>query len=369
MATTTTTLSARTLARIFALALALATLLALTSASQSQAWYVLHPGAAPPWTQSLSWSAAQWYAWALFVPAAAALAWRFNFSGTASRGGRIVLHVAFAIAFAVAHLLLQTALLFLLPSGREFFGTFESGVLTLLVTTLQWELLSYAIVVAAVHSLLYLRRAQAEALARRESEAQAARAQLSALKRQMQPHFLFNALNALVAMQGEDSPAQRFTIRLSELLRMLLDTGDRSTSTLADELRMVEAYLQIERARLGARLRMQVDVPEALRATALPAFILQPLVENAITHGIAADPDGGEIRVGAQRDGANVAIEIVNSSRTPAATHRGNGVALDNCRQRLQLLYGAAAQLEAGPTAQPGFRAALTIPVCDPIAA
>ncbi len=174
-------------------------------------------------------------------------------------------------------------------------------------------MLSYATVLAATHVVLYLRQAQSEALARREMEARAASAQLSALKRQMQPHFLFNALNALVSMQREDSPEQRFTIRLAEILRLLLTDGERASATLADELRLVDAYLHVERVRLGTRLRASVDVPEALRTAILPACFVQPLVENAVTHGVACDPDGGEIQVTARHDQAHLRIEVTNS--------------------------------------------------------
>lgn len=356
--------------RVLALAVIVASMLALMGASQSQVFFLLHPAPeAPPWSQSLAWSAVQWYAWALFVPAAAWLSWRFNFAQGLSVG-RLLLHLLFALGFALAHLLLQTTLLFAMPSGRAFLGSFGTGMLTLLATALQWELLSYALVLAGVHSVLYLRRAQAEALARQDLETQAARAQLSALKRQMQPHFLFNALNALVGMQAEDSAEQRFTLRLADLLRLLLDAGERSTATLAEELRVVDAYLQIESVRLGARLALSMDVSAAAEDARLPAFILLPLVENAVTHGIAIDPLGGEVRLYAERNGAHVTIAVINTPRTrgTVSTNRGNGIALDNCRRRLQLMFGAAAGFSAGPTPEHGFEASLTIPADAPAA-
>src|SRR5450432_970000 len=238
-ATTSSSIScnAATLLRVFALALGVATILAVMGASQSQAWYVINRSTPPPWSQSLLWQATQWYAWAMFVPVVVLVGLRFNFASGASIVGRILLHALFSIVFALTHLLLQTAILwFLIPGGQAFLGSFVSGALTLVVTTLQWELLSYAVVLAATHIALYLRRAQQESLTRRELETQAARAQLDALKRQMQPHFLFNALNALVSMQHEDSSEQRFTIRLAEILRLLLEGNDSASATLANEL-------------------------------------------------------------------------------------------------------------------------------------
>ena len=360
--------NATALLRVLAIALMVATILAVMGASQSQAWYVVNHGTAPPWSQSLLWSATQWYAWAVFVPIVVLAGLRFSFASGASVVGRVLLHTLFAIAFALAHLLLQTAILwFLIPGGQAFLGSFGTGALTLVVTTLQWELLSYAVVLAATHIALYLRRAQQESLTRRELETQAARAQLDALKRQMQPHFLFNALNALVSMQHENSPEQRFTIRLAEILRLLLEGNDAVSATLANELLLVEAYLHVERVRLGARLCTVIDVPDCLSETLLPSLILQPLVENAVTHGVARDPAGGEIRIEARRAGREVIVEITNTchTRQGSPAYRGNGIALDNCRQRVALMYGASARFEAGPMQTNGFRAAITVPAMD----
>lgn len=360
------------LLRLFALAFAAASLLAIMGASQSHGYYVLHHGTPPPWSQSLLWAAAQWYAWAVFVPLIVLAGLRYPLFGDGiTTAVRVILHLGFAIVFACLHLVTQTAILwFALPGGREFLGNFTTGLLTLLTTTLQWELLSYATVLAATHVVLYLRRIQRETMVRREMEVRAANAQLAALKRQMQPHFLFNALNALVSMQGEDSPEQRFTIRLAEILRLLLADGERASSTLEEELRLVDAYLHVERVRLGTRLRAHVDVPEALRSAVLPACFVQPLVENAITHGVAGDPHGGEILLTAQHNASRLRIEITNSCTTAAHGVRGNGIALDNCRRRLELMYGNAARFNAGLIAPGRFRATIELPFSTlPVAA
>lgn len=353
------------LLRALAIAIVVATVLAVLGASQSHAYYAVNGGTPPAWTQSLLWSAAQWYAWALLVPWVVLAGLRFNFSGGEWLPGRILLHGLFALCFALIHLLIQASLLwFMLPGGRRFLGSFGAGILTLLATTLQWELLSYAVILAATHVALYVRRAQSEALARRELEAQTARAQLGVLKRQMQPHFLFNALNALVSMQRENSPEQRFTIQLAEVLRLLLEGGDSASATLASELSMVEAYLRVERVRLGARLRAVVEAPESLSETRLPSFILQPLVENAIKHGVACDPEGGDIHVQARRVGPHVVIEVTNTWRMRRANpSRGLGIALDNCRRRLELMYGAAASFDARPLQADEFRATILVPL------
>src|SRR5262249_39594714 len=154
-------------------------------------------------TQSLFFAVAQWYAWAALVPAVVVAGRRFDFFA-APIARRIGQHLVFAFVFAFAHLFLQTSAVWLLvPGGRAFLGRFDTGLASLLATTLHWELLSYALVLAVTQIALYLRRSQLDAIARRELETRAAQAQLAALRRQMQPHFLFNALNALVSMLPE----------------------------------------------------------------------------------------------------------------------------------------------------------------------
>jgi len=350
--------------RILAIAFAAASVLAVLSASQSQAYYAVNGGTAPPWLQSLLWSAAQWYPWALFAPLAMLAARRFDFADGTGLVRRGIQHALLASAFAVTHALLESLLLwFVLPNGRAFLRNFTDGSLTLLATTFHFDLLTYAVLVAIAYVFFYLRRAQFEALARRELETETARAQFAALQRQMQPHFLFNALNALVSMQREDSAEQRFTLRLAGILRHLLETSERTSATLADEIALVEAYLDVERVRLGSRLDARIDVPASLREARLPPCILQPLVENAITYGVARDPEGGSVRIGARQSGTDIVVEVVNSCRWPADTKpRGNGIALDNCRRRLALMYGPSARFDASPGDEGAFCATIVLP-------
>ncbi|HEY6895289.1 MAG TPA: histidine kinase, partial [Rhodanobacteraceae bacterium] len=328
------------------------------------AYYAINGGTAPPWLQSLLWAAAQWYPWALFAPLAMFAARRFGFGDGASSVLRGAQHALLAATLAVIHAVLQSLLLwFVLPNGRAFLGNFTEGSITLLATTFHFDLLTYAVVIAMAYVVFFLRRSRFEALARRELETETARAQFAALQRQMQPHFLFNALNALVSMQREDSAEQRFTLRLAGILRQLLETGERATATLADEVALVEAYLYVEHARLGSRLNACIDVPPSLRAARLPPCTLQPLVENAITYGVARDPEGGSVRIDARRSGTDIVVEVVNSCRSPAMTGpRGNGIALDNCRRRLALMYGASARFDASPRDEGSFCARIVLP-------
>jgi two-component system sensor histidine kinase AlgZ len=235
----------------------------------------------------------------------------------------------------------------------------------LLAMQAHWGFLAYIAMIALVHVTIYVHRAQGEALAREELRTQAVSAQLTALAKQMQPHFLFNALNALVAMLEEGSAAQVFTIRLADMLRILLQRGDRATATLGEELALVEAYLDIERARLGSRLHTDIQVAESVTQCRVPAFILQPLVENAITHGISRSLEGGEVQVRAAREAGAIVIEISNTcAGGPEGGDAADGMqlALPNCRRRLALLYGAGARFYASFVTRNLFRASIILP-------
>ena len=293
------------------------------------------------------WSAVIWYTWA-FARAAA------DHAGAAltrsKRAGPVLratsaLHLVLGAVCIGLHAIIAAAIMHPYPERFGLLPEFGPAIIQLLAMQAHWGFLSYVAMIALVHVTIYVRRAQAEALAREELRTQAVSAQLTALARQMQPHFLFNALNALVAMLDEGSPAQVFTIRLADMLRILLQRGDRATATLGEELALVEAYLDIERARLGSRL--QTDIQHRRfgdRSACVPAFILQPLVENAITHGISRMLEGGEITVRAQREAGDIVIEISNTCESADGEDEaadGMQLALPNCRRRLALLYGS----------------------------
>lgn len=177
-------------------------------------------------------------------------------------------------------------------------------------------------------------------------------AELRALESQIQPHFLFNVLNTLYGLIPRDAPAARSTVlNLADILRYHL-RQDRTFIALEEELRTVEAFLEIEKLRLGARLRTRIDVDPAVLRAEIPVLSLEPLVENAVKHAIAARPEGGEVAViaRAQPDGG-VLVRVEDTGpgfpapgAAPSA-HRGEGVGLANVRRRLTLCYGPGAEL------------------------
>lgn len=175
-------------------------------------------------------------------------------------------------------------------------------------------------------------------------EAAAREAQLRALRYQLQPHFLFNTLNAISALVVSQQPqaATEMIAKLASLLRHALSSPEVHSVALREELDVVREYLSVEEVRFGSRLRVTFDISEASESAEVPRFLLQPLAENAIRHGIGRCPEGGEIMIRAETDGVQLRI-VVENDRPPASEEQpdqGLGVGLANTRSRLSTLYG-----------------------------
>ena len=172
-------------------------------------------------------------------------------------------------------------------------------------------------------------------------------AQLSSLESRVRPHFLFNTLNSISALiREEPAQAERMVERLSAMLRFSLDSNQRNTVLLRDEVKIVTDYLEIEKARFGDRLRFHIDVPSELGMTKIPPFALQTLVENSIKHALANQRNGGEISVRAMRHNDTIQLEVRDDG--PGFTEEAIGVGhgLDNLRARLFALFGDQASLD-----------------------
>ena len=216
---------------------------------------------------------------------------------------------------------------------------------------------------AALHYLLGAFAASAEAERRAlEFEVASREAELRSLRAQLHPHFLFNSLNsinALIAARPEE--ARRLCVRLGDFLRRSLLVGSRETIPLSEELDLAEQLLSIEKARFGDRLTHVVVADEAARACAVPPLLLQPLVENAVTHGVAQSIDGGEIRIEAVRRGEELRIAITNPRDPESPGRRGAGIGLQNVKRRLAALHGDAAEVRTAPEGDV-FRVDLRLP-------
>lgn len=220
-------------------------------------------------------------------------------------------------------------------------------------------LLLYAVSVA----LHYMQLAQQ---ASREAELLARDAELRALKAQINPHFLFNSLNSITALTMVDpARAREMCIRLSDFLRNTLGLGEKEAISWREELALSRTYLDVEQVRFGSRLRVEIDVDEACADCMVPPLVLQPLVENAVKHGIATMVDGGLIRVEGRVVDGVMAVVVANDFDPDSPSPRRHGLGLRNVRSRLATRFGDAARLTAH-IENHQFRAEMTVPCQRP---
>jgi LytS/YehU family sensor histidine kinase len=173
-------------------------------------------------------------------------------------------------------------------------------------------------------------------------------AELKALKAQVNPHFLFNSLNSISALTSSDpAKAREMCILLGDFLRQTLGLGEKSVIPLREEMSLVRAFLAVEKIRFGGRLEMRESVDEAALAFDIPPLLLQPLIENAVGHGIANLAEGGSILLEVRSGNGNVSLLIENSFDPEAPPRRRSGVGLANVRQRLQARYGDRSSFSA----------------------
>jgi len=188
-------------------------------------------------------------------------------------------------------------------------------------------------------------------------------AELRALRAQIDPHFLFNSLNSISALTTNDpAKARTMTLMLADFFRKSLDLGARSNIPLNDELALISEFLTIEQVRFGARLKVEQDIKEECQKVMVPPLILQPLVENAVRHGIAHLVDGGTIRIHCERRGDRLVIQIENPIDLDRPRRKGSGLGLKNVRSRLDALYGNESRLDVEET-NDYFQIKLSFPI------
>ena len=217
--------------------------------------------------------------------------------------------------------------------------------------------------IVAVHYLLL----EAEAVQRAEEaalryELLAREAELKAFKAQIDPHFLFNSLNAVAALCGSSpTDARRMTQLLADFFRQTLRVGALERITLGQELALVERYVAIEQVRFGQRLVLEVDTEESALSVAVPPLLLQPLLENAVRHGIASMLDGGRVQIRARLSGDTLRLEVENPADPDRSTAPGEGIGLENARGRLEAMFGKQASLRASES-NGAFRVEIEVP-------
>jgi len=214
-------------------------------------------------------------------------------------------------------------------------------------------------------------RAEAEADEAEEEaerfEDAAERAEAKALRLQLDPHFLFNTLNSISSLVtlGRNAEAQRMLDALGDFLRASLHSDPTADVTLDEEIDTIDAYLGIESIRFGDRLAIDIDIAPGLNDVAVPNFILQPLVENAVKHGVAATRGPAKLTIAAARDAGHIVLSVTNTrpaEAEPGEARPGTGIGLANIRQRLEIRYDDAASLECGPV-ENGWRSEIRLPV------
>lgn len=224
-------------------------------------------------------------------------------------------------------------------------------------------LFAYAVAVAVAHALHAARVAHDAALRAARLEAQLSEVRLDALRTQLQPHFLFNTLHTISELVHTDpDAADAMVMQLAALLRRTLDTSTQDTVTVDDELEYISCYVDIHRVRLGDRLRVEYDIGAGLRQARVPALILQPLVENALHHGIFPLPEGGTVVVRARAAAGRLALTVADDGAGPC-DEAVEGIGLTNTRRRLRALFGDAQSVELRRREPRGAELIVTLPL------
>jgi signal transduction histidine kinase len=234
------------------------------------------------------------------------------------------------------------------------------GVLRLIFAT---GILLY-LLSAAFHYVLFSMEAARESEEREYGARVLAReAELRALKAQINPHFIFNCLHSISALTAVDpGKAREMCISLADFLRITLGMGQKSQIPLGEELALARRFLDIERVRFGTRLQVEEAIDDTVLTCVVPPLLLQPLVENAITHGVAHLPEGGWIHLNAQASGDRLTISIENNFDPDSRSSRRSGIGLANVRERIEARYGNAASFSANADGD-RFRVALSMPL------
>lgn len=317
------------------------------------------------WYQAFASGLADWYIWGALTPLIFWSGRRFRLD----RGqwpARLLLHLVASVFVSLAQLLLTTGIAQLLGSigGRPF--PFLMGLQFALVVKFHWNVVIYWAVLGFSHALAYYRESRQRALETLQLESQLAHARLESLKMQLNPHFLFNALNTVSQFIFEaPEKADRMVTNLGELLRLSLDAGGEHQVTLRQELEFLNRYLDIQKARFGDRLTTHFDIDDGLYDALVPTLILQPLVENAVRHGISPRSAQGRIEIDAQVRGSMLCLRVRDNGAglDESEPARREGVGLGNTRARLRQLYGPDQNLTFAARPGGGVVVTLTFPL------
>ncbi len=321
-------------------------------------------GYPPDWPRALAWNLSNFWLWMALVPLVGWLGRR-----TAGHGWRhfFALQVPASLGVALLQMLAHLVLFWnLCGPGRMPVHTLGQYLRMEFAYSYHLAVLTYWIVLVVLRGMESRRRLRDERLRNAQLETQLAQSQLQALRMQLQPHFLFNTLNAISALALADPLQARLMIaRLSDFLRLTLEERHAPQVPLSRELEFLACYLGIQQVRFQDRLSTQLDVDDDTLAAAVPNLILQPLVENALRHGLQDKPGAGTLRVSTRRDGDQLQLRVDDDGLGLPPAGTAEGIGLGNTRSRLRMLFGDAAQLELTPIPGGGTRAEVRLPFTE----
>jgi two-component sensor histidine kinase len=333
----------------------------------SQTILIMHAeGRHLAWLPLFGTELVSWLPWALATPLIIRLARRYPVARGMSVRTVGVHLAAFVIVSALAESWSAVLQMLVNPWNNRKWPTFVDTWTTSLI----FQVLTFLIVYALILTVTYVVDAR-DSMARQLTETarlneELSKAQLAALRRQIEPHFIYNALNSIAGLVRDhrDDAAVSMIVGLSEFLRRFSEDSHRSQVALQEEVEYLQRYLDIQKTRFGERLQVSVDIPAELLRAQVPNLLLQPLVENAIKHGIAKRVAGGSVRVaGACHDG-NLCLSVYNDGPALPADWQAakTGVGLSNLRTRLQILHGNGSGLQLRRANPGGVEVVVTLP-------
>jgi signal transduction histidine kinase len=302
-----------------------------------------------PWDHFATLNFAYWYMWALIAPAIVWTSQHFRFErGKLLRA--LAVHLPLVAVCSIGHIAAMQGVYWWLATNQgeafDYMTMFKRAALL----NVDWEMMTYWAIVGISHAVLYYRESRDRELRAAQLEAKLAEAQLKTLQQQLHPHFLFNTLHAISTLMHKDvEAADRTLMRLSDLLRITLETLGQHEIPLKTELEFLQKYVQIEQTRFADRLTVRFDVQPETLDVLVPTLLLQPLVENAIKHGVAKKVGRGVIDITARREGEKLWIEVKDDGvglSQDAFTALQKGIGVSTTRARLQRLFGADFRFE-----------------------
>lgn len=347
----------------WALILLGATLLGVFFATQNYI-AMAYLGQPVSWLRALAVALCDWYLWAAFTPLVVLLAGRLSWDRR-NWPGRLGLHLLASTAFTMVHLALFAVLV---PRLGNFASEYSYSYVFRAFFDLKFssDFLTYWMILGLVHARNYYAQYRDREVRAAQLETRLAQARLDLLKMRLHPHFLFNTLHAISTLTHRNPAlAERMISRLSDLLRMTLDSADVQEVPLQQELEFLQGYLEIEQMRFQERLTVHLEIDAAALDASVPNMLLQPLVENAVRHGIARREAGGRIDILGRRVNSHLELAVADngpglSVSSEAAFQRGVG--LSHTRARLQQLYGPAHFLVLSESSSGGLQVSLSIP-------